>query len=114
MLRDTLNANSKMAALTVNGSGAWRWQRRTTTGGLLSTTNSSSGTAVSPRGAVPGNRSRPESGAGVLLASGINKSRSFVPVHVIQRPVPSAISAKGPPSSGRRATVLSWPVGEIW
>ena len=45
MLRDTLAANAKMAALTVNGSGAWRWQRRTTTGGSVSTTNSSSGTA---------------------------------------------------------------------
>lgn len=45
MMRDTLNANSKMAALTVSGSGAWRWQRRTSTGGITSTTNSSSGTA---------------------------------------------------------------------
>ena len=45
MMRDTLNANSRMAALTVDGSGAWRWQRRTTTGGSVSTTNSSSGTA---------------------------------------------------------------------
>jgi hypothetical protein len=45
MLRDTLTSNSKMAALTVTGSGGWRWQRRTTTGGITSTTNSSSGTA---------------------------------------------------------------------
>jgi regulation of enolase protein 1 (concanavalin A-like superfamily) len=45
MLRDTLAANAKMASLTVTGSGAWRWQRRTTTGGTMSTTNSSSGTA---------------------------------------------------------------------
>ena len=45
MMRDTLNANAKMAALTVSGSGTWRWQRRSTTGGISSTTNSSSGTA---------------------------------------------------------------------
>ncbi|MES2661139.1 MAG: putative Ig domain-containing protein [Verrucomicrobiota bacterium] len=45
MMRDTLASNSRMAALTVSGSGAWRWQRRTTTGGSVSTTNSSSGTA---------------------------------------------------------------------
>ena len=45
MMRDTLAANSRMAALTVTGSGSWRWQRRTTTGGTVSTTNSSSGTA---------------------------------------------------------------------
>jgi regulation of enolase protein 1 (concanavalin A-like superfamily) len=45
MLRDTLAANSKMASLAVSGSGAWRWQRRTTTGGTTSTTNSGSGTA---------------------------------------------------------------------
>jgi regulation of enolase protein 1 (concanavalin A-like superfamily) len=45
MMRDTLAANSRMAALAVNGSGAWRWQRRTIAGGLVTTTNSSSGTA---------------------------------------------------------------------
>ena len=45
MLRDTLAANAKTAALTVTGSGAWRWQRRATTGGSISTTNSSTGTA---------------------------------------------------------------------
>lgn len=45
MFRDTLNANAKMAALTVSGSGAWRWQTRISTGGAISTTNSSSGTA---------------------------------------------------------------------
>jgi fibronectin type 3 domain-containing protein len=45
MIRDTLAANSRMAALSVTGSGAWRWQRRTTTGGNVSNTNSSSGTA---------------------------------------------------------------------
>jgi regulation of enolase protein 1 (concanavalin A-like superfamily) len=45
MLRDTLAANAKMASLTVTGSGAWRWQRRTTAGGTVSTTNSSTGTA---------------------------------------------------------------------
>jgi regulation of enolase protein 1 (concanavalin A-like superfamily) len=45
MIRDTLSNNSRMASLSVNGSGAWRWQRRTATGGSVSTTNSSSGTA---------------------------------------------------------------------
>ena len=45
MMRDSLAANARMAALTVNGSGAWRWQRRTTTGGSVSTTNSSTGSA---------------------------------------------------------------------
>ncbi|MES2476596.1 MAG: LamG-like jellyroll fold domain-containing protein [Verrucomicrobiota bacterium] len=45
MMRDTLAANARTAALTVTGSGAWRWQRRTTTGGSVTTTNSSSGTA---------------------------------------------------------------------
>jgi fibronectin type 3 domain-containing protein len=44
MIRDTLAANSRMATLSVTGSGAWRWQRRTTTGGNVSNTNSSSGT----------------------------------------------------------------------
>ena len=45
MIRDTLTNNSRMGALTVTGSGAWRWQRRTATGGNVSTTTSSSGTA---------------------------------------------------------------------
>ena len=45
MMRDSLAANSRMAALTVTGSGSWRWQRRTFTGGSVSTTNSSSGSA---------------------------------------------------------------------
>jgi regulation of enolase protein 1 (concanavalin A-like superfamily) len=45
MIRDSLASNSRMAALSVNGSGGWRWDRRTTTGGNLTTTSSSSGTA---------------------------------------------------------------------
>ncbi|MGC4015201.1 MAG: hypothetical protein QM755_11900 [Luteolibacter sp.] len=45
MIRDTLANNSRMAALSVNGSGAWQWQRRTTAGGSVTTTASSSGTA---------------------------------------------------------------------
>lgn len=45
MIRDNLTNNAAMASLSVNGSGAWRWQRRTTAGGSVSTTNSSSGTA---------------------------------------------------------------------
>jgi regulation of enolase protein 1 (concanavalin A-like superfamily) len=45
MIRDTLTNNARMAALSVTGSGAWRWDRRTTTGGSVTTTNSSSGTA---------------------------------------------------------------------
>jgi regulation of enolase protein 1 (concanavalin A-like superfamily) len=45
MIRDTLTSNSRMAALTVSDSGAWRWQRRTTAGGSVTSTNSSSGTA---------------------------------------------------------------------
>lgn len=45
MMRDTLASNSRMAALTVTGSGAWRWQRRTATGGNVTNTNSSTGTA---------------------------------------------------------------------
>jgi regulation of enolase protein 1 (concanavalin A-like superfamily) len=45
MIRDTLNTNSRMAALTLTGSGIWRWDRRTTTGGSISSTSSSSGTA---------------------------------------------------------------------
>jgi fibronectin type 3 domain-containing protein len=45
MIRDTLATNSRMAALSVTGSGAYKWMRRTTTGGNVSNTNSSSGTA---------------------------------------------------------------------
>ena len=45
MMRDTLANNARMGSLTVNGSGAWRWQRRTTAGGSVTTTTSSSGTA---------------------------------------------------------------------
>lgn len=45
MIRDTLTNNSRMAALSVNGSGAYKWERRTTTGGNVSNTNGSSGTA---------------------------------------------------------------------
>lgn len=45
MIRDSLTANSPMASLSVTGGGAWRWARRTSTGGSVSTTNSSSGAA---------------------------------------------------------------------
>lgn len=45
MIRDTLASNSRMAALTVNGSGGWRWDRRTTAGGSVTSTSSSTGTA---------------------------------------------------------------------
>jgi regulation of enolase protein 1 (concanavalin A-like superfamily) len=45
MIRDTLATNSRMASLGVTGSGEWRWQRRTTAGGKVSTTKSSVGTA---------------------------------------------------------------------
>ncbi|BCU79359.1 LamG-like jellyroll fold domain-containing protein [Luteolibacter sp. LG18] len=45
MIRDTLASNSRMVALSVNGSGAWQWQRRTSAGGSATTTASSSGTA---------------------------------------------------------------------
>jgi len=45
MIRDTLAANARMAALTVTGSGAYRWQRRTTAGGSVSTTNSGNASA---------------------------------------------------------------------
>lgn len=44
-IRDTLASNSKATTLAVNGSGAYKWMRRTTTGGSTSNTNSSSGTA---------------------------------------------------------------------
>jgi len=45
MMRDTLASNSRMAALSVTGSGAYRWERRTATGGNVNNNNSSSGTA---------------------------------------------------------------------
>ena len=45
MIRDTLANNSRMAALSVTGTGAFKWERRTTTGGTVTNTNSSSGTA---------------------------------------------------------------------
>jgi len=45
MIRDTLNNNARMAALSVTGSGAYKWMRRTSTGGNVSNTNSNSGTA---------------------------------------------------------------------
>lgn len=45
MIRDTLANNARMAALSVTGSGSYKWERRTTTGGSVSNTNSSSGTA---------------------------------------------------------------------
>ena len=45
MMRDTLANNARMAALSVTGSGSYKWERRTTTGGSVSNTNGSSGTA---------------------------------------------------------------------
>jgi len=45
MIRDTLNNNARMAVLSVTGSGSYKWMRRTSTGGNVSNTNSSSGTA---------------------------------------------------------------------
>ena len=45
MIRDTLANNSRMAALSVTGSGAYKWERRTSTGGNVTNTNSASGTA---------------------------------------------------------------------
>ena len=45
MIRDTLATNSRMATLSVTGAGAFKWMRRTSTGGNVSNTNSSSGTA---------------------------------------------------------------------
>jgi|GEM_PF-2442459 len=44
-IRDTLASNSKAATLAVTGNGAYKWMRRTSTGGNTSNTNSSSGTA---------------------------------------------------------------------
>jgi len=45
MMRDTLASNARMAALSVTGSGSYKWERRTTAGGSVSNTNGSSGTA---------------------------------------------------------------------
>jgi regulation of enolase protein 1 (concanavalin A-like superfamily) len=45
MMRDTLTNNAKMAALTVDNTGTWNWQTRTSTGGGVSTTTGGSGTA---------------------------------------------------------------------
>jgi hypothetical protein len=44
MIRDTLATNSKQIFMGLTGSGAYRWARRTATGGSTSVTNSSSGT----------------------------------------------------------------------
>lgn len=43
MIRDTLAANSKQIFMGMTGSNAYRWVRRTTTGGNTSTTSSSTG-----------------------------------------------------------------------
>ena len=45
MMRDTLANNARMAALSVTGSGSYKWERRVSTGGSVSNTNGSSGTA---------------------------------------------------------------------
>jgi len=45
MMRDTLASNARMAALSVTGSGSYKWERRLSTGGSVSNTNGSSGTA---------------------------------------------------------------------
>jgi regulation of enolase protein 1 (concanavalin A-like superfamily) len=45
MIRDTLATGSKSTLLAVNGSGAYKWMRRTSTGGNTTSTNSSTGTA---------------------------------------------------------------------
>ena len=44
MIRDTLATNSKFLFMGMTGSNAYRWARRTTTGGNTSTTNSNTGT----------------------------------------------------------------------
>lgn len=44
-IRDTLASNSKALTLAVNSSGAYKWMRRTATGGNTSNTNSGSATA---------------------------------------------------------------------
>ena len=44
MIRDSLAANSKQIFMGMTGSGAYRWVRRTATGGSTSSTNSNSGT----------------------------------------------------------------------
>jgi hypothetical protein len=44
MIRDSLAANSKQIFMGMTGTGAYRWLRRTTTGGTTSSTSSSTGT----------------------------------------------------------------------
>ena len=44
MIRDSLAANSKEIFMGMTGSNAYRWVRRTTTGGSTSSSNSSTGT----------------------------------------------------------------------
>lgn len=44
MIRDTLATNSRMVFMGLTGSNAYRWARRTSTGGSVSTSNSSTGT----------------------------------------------------------------------
>jgi hypothetical protein len=44
MIRDTLAANSKEIFMGMTGSNAYRWVRRTTTGGNTTSSNSNSGT----------------------------------------------------------------------
>jgi hypothetical protein len=44
MIRDTLANNSKQIFMGMTGSNAYRWVRRTSTGGSTTTTNSSTGT----------------------------------------------------------------------
>ena len=44
-IRNTLAANSAALTLAVDGSGSFKWMRRTTTGGATSNTNSAKGTA---------------------------------------------------------------------
>lgn len=44
MIRDTLATNSRMVFMGLASTGSYRWARRTTAGGSVSTTNSSTGT----------------------------------------------------------------------
>ena len=44
MIRESLNSNSRFAAMTIDSSGAYRFLRRTSTGGNTASTSSSSGT----------------------------------------------------------------------
>jgi hypothetical protein len=44
MIRDTLAANSKQIFMGMTGTNAYRWVRRTSTGGSTTSTNSSTGT----------------------------------------------------------------------